>query len=70
MKILYRYYIFTFVFRAKGIQGTRKDEKQLREIQKMQMYDKKCLEEEEMHRESMWHQVLLDEVKKKVSCIF
>ncbi|XP_028164799.1 trichohyalin-like [Ostrinia furnacalis] len=50
---------------AKGMQSTREDEKRLREVQKQQMMEKKLLELEEEDREYMWHQVLLDDVRRK-----
>lgn len=49
------------------MQCTKEDEKRLREVQKMQMMEKRFLEQEEEHRDNMWHQVLLDDVRRKVS---
>ncbi|KAM3958426.1 uncharacterized protein ACR2FA_007578 [Aphomia sociella] len=50
---------------AKGMQCTKEDEKRLREVQKIQMQEKKFLEQEEEERERMWHNVLIDDVKRK-----
>ncbi|KAL4713743.1 hypothetical protein ACJJTC_004274 [Scirpophaga incertulas] len=50
---------------AKGMKCTRTDNIELRETHKMQMYEKKCIEMEEQERENMWHQVLLNDVRRK-----
>ncbi|CAG4994995.1 unnamed protein product [Parnassius apollo] len=50
---------------AKGMQCTKLDEIQLRAMQKLQMEEKKYKEKKEEEMENMWHQILLDNVRKK-----
>ncbi|XP_072946513.1 uncharacterized protein [Epargyreus clarus] len=50
---------------AKGMQCTKADEIRLKEMQKMQIEEKKIIEEEAEEVDRMWHQVLLDTVKMK-----
>ncbi|CAK1589787.1 unnamed protein product [Parnassius mnemosyne] len=50
---------------AKGMQCTRLDEIQLRAMQKLQMEEKKQIEQEAEEMENMWHHILLDNVIKK-----
>ncbi|XP_052758067.1 golgin subfamily A member 6-like protein 22 [Galleria mellonella] len=50
---------------AKGMQCTKEDELRLREMQRIQMQEKKYLEQEEENRERMWHSLLLNDVKRK-----
>jgi hypothetical protein len=49
------------------MQCMREDEIRLRQMQKLQIYEKKCMEQEEEDRENMWHQILLNDVRRKVS---
>ncbi|KAJ0171924.1 hypothetical protein K1T71_012687 [Dendrolimus kikuchii] len=53
---------------AKGMSGTKEEEIALREMQKLQMEEKKIIEKEEEYKEWMWHQVLLDDVYRKDLC--
>lgn len=51
---------------------TKADERRLKELQRMQMEEKRCIEREEEDREMMWHHVLMDDYNRKVSitCIY
>ncbi|CAH0403433.1 unnamed protein product [Chilo suppressalis] len=50
---------------ARGIFGTREDEIRLREMQKLQMIEKQSIEQENENIEGMWHQILLNDVRRK-----
>ncbi|XP_075985873.1 uncharacterized protein LOC142983000 [Anticarsia gemmatalis] len=50
---------------AKGMRCTREDEKRLKELQKLQMEERRRIEMEEQEVEMMWHQVLLDDCHRK-----
>ncbi|XP_026316016.1 trichohyalin-like [Hyposmocoma kahamanoa] len=50
---------------ARGITSSRADEIYLREMQRMQMIEKKMVEQEHRNSEMMWHQVLMDNVRRK-----
>lgn len=49
---------------------TKEDERRLKELQKMQMEEKKSIERDEQHVEMMWHHVLMDDYNRKVRLIF
>lgn len=46
---------------------TREDEIRLKELQKLQMEERKYIEMEEQDRDMLWHQVLMDDFNRKVS---
>ncbi|CAH0714865.1 unnamed protein product, partial [Brenthis ino] len=50
---------------ANGMRCTKSDEKKLREIQKMQMREKKSIEQQQADIDKLWHKVLIDNVKTK-----
>ncbi|XP_026731126.1 vicilin-like seed storage protein At2g18540 [Trichoplusia ni] len=50
---------------AKGMQSTREDEIQLRQLQKLQMEEKKNIEREGQNIDMMWHQVLIEDYNRK-----
>ncbi|CAD0205882.1 unnamed protein product [Chrysodeixis includens] len=50
---------------AKGMCCTREDEIRLRQLQKLQMEEKKNIEREEQDRDMMWHQVLIEDYNRK-----
>ncbi|GBP32609.1 hypothetical protein EVAR_25969_1 [Eumeta japonica] len=50
---------------ARGIESTKQDEIDLRQMQKMQMQEKELIALKEKELDRMWHQVLLDGVRKK-----
>ncbi|KAJ8708633.1 hypothetical protein PYW08_010015 [Mythimna loreyi] len=50
---------------AKGMRCTKEDVRQLKQLQKMQMEEKRFIEREEQHVDMMWHQVLMDDYNRK-----
>ncbi|XP_063387039.1 trichohyalin-like [Cydia fagiglandana] len=50
---------------AKGMQSTKADEYHLRALQKAQMEEKLRMEMEQANIDRMWHEVLLDDVRRK-----
>lgn len=52
--------------------STKEDEKLLKEMQKMQILEKRNIERQEQDIDMMWHHLLVDEVKQKVNilCLF
>ncbi|XP_063541752.1 trichohyalin-like [Cydia strobilella] len=50
---------------AKGMQSTKADEYRLRALQKTQMEEKLHMEIEQANIDRMWHQMLLDDVRRK-----
>ncbi|CAH4029708.1 unnamed protein product [Pieris brassicae] len=53
------------IYRAKGMQCRREDERQLRKMLKMQMQEKEYIASMNSEIDEMWHRVLLDDVKQK-----
>ena len=53
-------------YRANGMQCTKTDELKLREMQKMQMQERKSIEQYHAEVDELWHQVLLEDVRMKV----
>lgn len=56
-----------FNYSANGMQCTRKDNIQLQAMQKLQMEEKEYIQKVEEKLESTWHQVLINDVRSKVS---
>ncbi|XP_050668978.1 trichohyalin-like [Leptidea sinapis] len=50
---------------AKGMQCTKKDIIELKEMQKRQINEKKCIEEENREVDHMWYNILLNDVRSK-----
>ncbi|XP_050554193.1 trichohyalin-like [Spodoptera frugiperda] len=50
---------------AKGIRSTKADVKSLKAQQLMQVEEKRCIERAEQNVDMMWHQVLMDDYKRK-----
>ena len=51
------------------MRNTKVDEIRLKELQRMKMEEKRCIEREEEDRELMWHHVLMDDYNRKVSLL-
>uniref|UniRef100_A0A2A4JQK5 Trichohyalin-plectin-homology domain-containing protein n=1 Tax=Heliothis virescens TaxID=7102 RepID=A0A2A4JQK5_HELVI len=50
---------------ARGMRSTKEDEKSLKEVQKMQMEERKAIERSEQDMEMMWHHVLMENYNRK-----
>ncbi|KAJ8708292.1 hypothetical protein PYW07_010417 [Mythimna separata] len=50
---------------AKGMRSTKEDVRQLKQLQKMQIEEKRSIEREEQHVDMMWHHVLTDDYNRK-----
>lgn len=50
--------------------STKEDEKLLKEMQKMQILEKRNIERQEQDIDMMWHHLLVDEVKQKVNILY